>query len=173
MCEASQRNPAAAGQADKGAIVAGLFHDFLLLSLTEHPFTGYSKLINDPCAVQLHDDLIGYLIDSLNWIPSYNPAKQEPTAGLCRWGPTIIHIEGAVTARRIFTAWADLLSAGPPMLHLTGAWSYLGAEPSSEGAYEWLEFDRGEVVERLRLLAHYADKVAVSGHDLYILHLGV
>ena len=62
--------------------MAGLFHDFLLLSLTEHPFTDYSSFINDPGAVQLHDDLIGYFIDALNWIPSYNPGMKEPTVGL-------------------------------------------------------------------------------------------
>src|SRR5262249_7519207 len=114
-----------------------------------------------------------YLLDSLIWLPSYNPAKQEPTAGLCRWGPTIILTDGAVTACRIFTAWADLFNAGPPVLHLTGDRSYLEDEPRNEGAYERLEFDRDETVDRLRLLAHYADKVAGSGHDLYILHLGV
>jgi hypothetical protein len=161
------------GQPNIGAIVAGLFHDFLLLSLAEHPFTSYAKFINDPRAVRLHDDFIGYLLDSLIWLPSYNPAKQEPTTGLCRWGPTIIHTDGAVTACRIFNAWADLFNAGPPILHLTGDWTYLEGEPSNEGAYERLEFDREETVDRLRLLARYADKVAGSGHDLYILHLGV
>jgi hypothetical protein len=109
----------------------------------------------------------------LTWLPSYNPAKEESTTGLCRWGPTIISTDGATTARRIFAAWADLLGAGPPVLRLTGRWTYIEGGPSSEGRYERLEFDREESVARLRLLAHFAEEVARSGHDLYILHLGI
>jgi hypothetical protein len=153
--------------------VAGPFHDFLLLSLAEHPFTSYGKFVNDPRAVRLHDDLISYFWDTLAWLPSYNPARRDPTTGLCRWGPTIISTDGAAAACRIFAAWADLLNAGPSVLHLTGDWTYIAGQPPNEGEYERLEFDREETVARLRLLAHYADEVAASGHDLYILHLGV
>jgi len=153
--------------------VAGLFRDFLLLSLAEHPITSYGKFVNDPRAVRLHDDLLGYLWDSLVWLPSYNPAKREPTTGLCRWGPTLIRAEGAVTARRVFTAWADLFDAGPPVLRLTGDWTSVEGEPPHGGGSERLEFDREETIDRLRLLAGSADQVAGSRHDLDILHLGV
>jgi hypothetical protein len=153
--------------------VAGLFHDFLLLSQAEHPFTAYREFVNDQGAVQLHDELIGYLMDSLKWLPSYNPSREVPTSGLCRWGPTIIHLEGADTAYRIFTAWADLFSAGPPVLNLTGEWTRVHDEPPTDIGYEPLAFDRDETVDRLRLVARYASSVVGSGGDLYILHIGV
>lgn len=153
--------------------MSGPFHDFLLLSLAEHPFTSYGKFVNDPRAVRLHDDLVGYIWDTLAWLPSYNPAKKESVTGLCRWGPTIIAADGAATACRIFAAWADLLGAGPPLLRLDGEWTYIENETPNEGRYERLEFDRDETVARFRLLSRFAEEVTGSGHDLYILHLGV
>jgi hypothetical protein len=74
---------------------------------------------------------------------------------------------------------SDLYRVGGPLQRRAsrtpphGDWTYLEGEPSNEGAYGRLEFDREETVDRLRLLARYADQVAGSGHDLYILHLGV
>ena len=93
--------------------------------------------------------------------------------GLCRSGPTIIPIDGATTARRVFTAWADLFDAGPRTLRLTGVWTWTEGEPCNEGEFMRLEFERNETVDRLRILARYADEVASLGHDLYILHLGI
>lgn len=153
--------------------LSGLFHDFLLLSIADAPFTSYSNFIHDPRSVRLHDDFISYLWDSLTWIPSYNPAMGEPVNGLCRWGVTIISIDGASIARRVFTAWADLFDAGPRTLRLTGVWTWTEGEPCNEGEFSRLEFERKETVKRLRILARYADEVASSGHDLYILHLGI
>ena len=86
----------------------GLNHDFFLLSRAEHPFTDYTRFINDPSAVLLHDDLVSYMVDTLEWIPSFNPTRGEPWNGLCRWGPTVIHTAGATQAARIFSAWANL-----------------------------------------------------------------
>ncbi|MGP0062829.1 MAG: hypothetical protein ACLQGP_04400 [Isosphaeraceae bacterium] len=153
--------------------MAGPNHNFFLLSQTEHPFTGYMRFINDPRAIQLHDDLVGYMYDSLVWIPSFNPAKGEPSDGLCRWGPTIIHTDGASRAAKIFSSWADIFSTGPELLHLTGEWSWTEVQPQSSGEYERLEFDRQEIVGALRRLAAHGERVAAGDGDLYILHLGI
>ncbi len=153
--------------------MAGLNHDFFLLSKTEHPFNSYMRFINDPRAIQLHDDLVGYMYDTLVWIPSFNPAKSEPSTGLCRWGPTVIDTVGASQAVQIFSSWADLFSVGPGWLRLSGEWSWIEGQPDSGGEYERLEFDRQETVGTLRRLAEYARRVAAGDGDLYILHLGV
>jgi hypothetical protein len=146
--------------------VAGLYHDFLLLSSADDPITSYEKFVNNPGAILLHDDLIGYMWDSLLWVPSYNPAKGEPSVGLFRWGPTVIRTDGATTACRVFTAWADLFSAGPRSVRLTGNWTCVEGAPINEGTYDRLEFDRDETVDRLRRLARWADKVGGSGSAL-------
>ena len=153
--------------------MAGPNHDFLLLSRSEHPFNSYDRFINDPRAIKLHDDLVGYLFDTLMWIPSFNPARGEASTGLCRWGPTDIHTDGASQAVLIFASWADLFSVGPELLRLTGGWSWTDGQAESGGEYERLEFDREETVAALRRLAADARRVAAGGDDLYILHLGL
>jgi hypothetical protein len=151
----------------------GLFHDFLLLSIAEQPFENSSKFNNAPHAVRVPDDLMSYIWDTLSWIPSYNPAKNEQTCGLCRWGPTIIRADGAAITHRIFTAWAELLSVGPPLLRLTGNWTSVDGEPSNEGSYAQLEFDRDPTVAAFRQLARFAEEVVASNGALYILHQGI
>jgi hypothetical protein len=56
--------------------MAGLNHDFLLLSRKEHPFENWRNFYHHPDALLIHDNVIGYMADSLNWIPTYNPAKR-------------------------------------------------------------------------------------------------
>jgi len=152
--------------------VAGT-HDFFLLSRSEHPFSSYANFINDPRAVLLDDAIILYLMDSLEWIPSFAPHRGEPSTGLDHLGVTIIDTDGAPAARRIFSAWADLFSAGPPVLRLTERGTRIVGQPSDLAGIEPLQIDRDETVDRLRTLADYADRVANSKDDLYILHLGV
>jgi hypothetical protein len=153
--------------------MAGLNHDFFLLSKTEYPFASYMRFINDPRAVQLHDDLVGYMYDTLEWIPSFNAAKGEPSTGLCRWGPTVIRTDGAFQAVQIFFSWADLFSVSPKLLRLTGGWSWTEGQPDSGGKDERLEFDRQETVGTLRRLAVHAKRAAAVDSDFYILHLGI
>lgn len=153
--------------------MAGPNHDFFVLSQIEHPFTSYMHFINDPAAIQLHDNLVGYMYDTLDWIPTINPAKGEPSTGLCRWGPTIIHTNGASKAFQVFSSWASLFSAGPRQLRLTGEWSSAVGRSEHECKYEPLEFGRKESVGAIRRLAAAAERVAASDGDLYILHLGI
>ena len=153
--------------------MAGLYHDFLLLSRSEHLFSDYMRFINDPRAVHLHDDLVGYMLDTLAWVSAHNPSTDQACQGLCRHGPTVIDAGGAPAAARIFAAWADLLGSGPAVLRLTGEWSWRGEGPSPQDGYEQVEFERDEVVGALRRLAAYAQQVAGSSGDLYILHSGI
>lgn len=67
--------------------MAGLNHDFLLLSTREHPYTDYLKWINHRKAILIHDDVLSYMQDSLNWITCYNPAhKMKKHKGLNFYG---------------------------------------------------------------------------------------
>ncbi len=153
--------------------MSGLNHDFMLISRTEHAFSDYSKFINDARAVRLHDDLIRYIADALLWIPTYNPAKNEPHFGLCFYGPTVIHTEGALSAARVFSSWADLFAAGPERLILTGGWTWIEGDPMDQGKYEALKVDRDDFVLKLRQIAAYAQKIIESEGEYYILHYGI
>jgi len=130
--------------------MAGLNHDFLLLSATEHRYTDYLKWVNHPTAIQIHDDVMHYMEDSLNWITCYNPAQKMMThRGLNLYGPTVIKSDGAVDAEAVFTIWAGLLSIGSMSYKLTG------------------------VVACLIKVAEYSNSVANSNDKLFILHLGM
>lgn len=164
--------------------MAGLNHDFLLLSEKEHPVSDYMKFINHPNAVLIHDDILQYIADTLKWIESFNPAirKCPSYCGLCWYGPTIIRKNGAGKLHNIFNLWADLFAHAPADLELTGNFSFVvDNDPVKEGytrivpgteKHEKLILNRDEVVEKLRAVANYADKVLHS-NDLYILHLGI
>jgi hypothetical protein len=98
------------------------------------------------------------------------------------YGPTIIAVEGAHLASRLFESWAQLFALGPPILALTGNFGWAtDAAPTPdatqvtllEGAYEQLQFDRDEVVGVLLQLAVYAESVASGRGKLYLLHQGV
>jgi hypothetical protein len=55
--------------------MTGLNHDFLLLSVREYAYGDYMKLINHRKAIHIHDDVMHYLADTLNWVMCYNPAR--------------------------------------------------------------------------------------------------
>ena len=153
--------------------MSGPYHDFLLLSRAEHSFSDYMNFINDPRAIQVEDDVLRYLADTLQWIPTYNPAKNESHRGLCFWGPTVIHTEGAPAAAAIFGAWATLFGCGPRNLILTGDWTTVEGQPPNEGEFEKLHVDRDDLVGRLRWIADYAKQIVETNGDFFILHLGV
>ena len=153
--------------------MSGLYHDFFLVSRKEHDFSEYMTFINDPNSLKIHDDLIRYMLDAINWFPTYNPSKSETQAGLCLYGPTIIRDEGANTAAKVFRSYADLFSNGPQKLQLTGLCSVEEGKPCTEASYQKIEFARNEVVGRLRRLAADLNQVAESGDEMYVLHLGI
>ena len=161
--------------------MAGLNHDFLLLDRDVDGEWDLLAFVNDRRALHLHDDVLRYMADTLAWIPTYNPARREQHRGLCWYGPTIIGVDGAETAERVFRGWADLFAAGPSVLMLTGSfgWTVAGDpdHPSlaeqQRGAYERLEFDRDSLVALLRQLAGYAAEVRAATGRLYLLHDGI
>ena len=165
------------------AIMVGLNHDFLLLARKDHPIEEWKRFYHNPDAVKIHDDVLLYMSDTLKWIPTYNPATKRAFQGLCWYGPTIILQPGAEVAARVFSLWANLLNCGPSKLELTGAFEWkLENDPDKDGfervvphsaKYENLTFERDKLVEAIRDLASYADRVQQTQGEYYILHLGI
>ena len=132
------------------------------------------KWINHRKAIHIHDDVMGYLRDSLNWVNCYNPAmKMKKHKGLNYYGPTVIKKDGAERAEEIFTAWADLFSACPKTIRLTGAYEWTVRQSKEEGSYAIIRVDRDELVPKLRTIAEYSKSVRSSNDELFLLHLGI
>lgn len=144
-----------------------LLHAFYLVNRKEHDFPDYLPFLHAPGAITLHDDFIGYMWDTLSWIPTLNPARHEQSHGLSRWGPTVITTEGALQARVMFRSWADMLSCGPATLALRSP------SACASGSNEKLQFQRDDVVRSLRGLEASAATVAQAEGEKYILHLGI
>ncbi|WP_437756211.1 hypothetical protein [Sorangium sp. So ce1389] len=152
--------------------MAGLNHDFFLLNRAEHPFAAYGDFAGSSGTVQIHDDLIHYMFDSLRWIPSLNPARKRRGSGLNIHGPTIITDAGAPIARRVLQSWERLFSSSPPMLHLTGGWCQTLGSPGT-GHYRKLRVRRDDVISRLRGLVSLCRRVERGGGERYLLHIGI
>jgi hypothetical protein len=75
--------------------MAGLNHAFFLVRRSEFSPADHARFIALPGDVELHDDLLRYLGDTLRWLPAYNPARDEECAGLCMYGNTIYSTRGS------------------------------------------------------------------------------
>ena len=151
-----------------------LNHEFLLLSARQHSRTDYLKWINHPDAIHIHDDVMEYLQDTMAWIICYNPAqKMMKHKGLNYHGPTVIRKDGAVGAEKLFKAWANLFSAGPKTIKLTGPYGWIQGKPKDTGSYSIITVNRDEIVKKLQTLARYSRSVARSDDELFLLHLGM
>src|SRR5690348_15303189 len=87
-------------------------------------YADYTHHFHSAEAVRLDDDLVVYMLDTLNWIPTINPSNptQWKGWGLNYYGPTVISKVGAPKAARIFGLWADLLDEGPDEYSLTSGY---------------------------------------------------
>lgn len=155
----------------------GQCHKFFLVSYDEYEELGddgyYSPAEDLSNIVLIHDDIVQYIQNTLNWIPSINPTMNyEKGFGLCNYGITLFDKEGAEVISKIAKAWEDLFSSGPAILKLTGSYCYTTDDQGiTSGKYETIEVDRDKLVENFRKLRLLSEKV-ISG-DYLILHHGI
>lgn len=165
-----------------------LEHHFVVLNTANVPHSDYMKYIkHGQFDVSIADDLISYINDYLNWIPTSNPASSSTPemSGLNLYGPTIIDMRGAEQALKVFTAIASLFACSSgEKIRLIGAFSYQLAdsfddEPeiqrivAGSGHYARLHLSKQDVVSKFELLAELCRKVRDSEGQHYLLHLGV
>lgn len=158
-------------------------HSFWLFREGERAHTDYSDLVRRCDApVTLDDEVLRYFFDTLQWIPTFNPAKKEPGNGLNWWGPTVIDQTGGNLFHQICATWAQMLTCGPKHLQLRGAfsWQWPYDEPKhflseSElhtlGRSMPLEIDRDYLVQQLTTLAQFGAQAATG--KFFLLHLGI
>jgi hypothetical protein len=155
----------------------GQDHEFLLVSYDEYEemgYAGYYPLAEDLSnIVSIHDDVIQYMQDTLNWIPSTNPSMNyQSQFGLCNYGITLFDKEGANIIYNLAKAWSDLFLNGPTILKLTGSYGYRTFKDGKPvGEYNLLEVDRDKLAANLKKLQSFSEKVILG--DYLILHYGL
>lgn len=150
-----------------------LNHKFFLIDNNE---IDYTKYLDSHSNVNLPDDLVRYISDTLYWIltikllDSKNVASQE----LDMYGTIIIKNEGISILSEIVNAWIALFSQAPTTFHLIGYWTEDindNGEVEFEGHYQTLEFDRDRILDNLKTLSNHA-KQSLQG-NFSILHIGI
>ena len=123
-------------------------------------------------SLDLPDDLIQYIADSLNWIPCKNPAKSmiKEEEGINYYGVTLFDQTSAATMKSIFTAWHSLFTNSPETLELTGEFIH-SSNKKLLGERERLVFRRNDVLELLERLLSMI--VRLEEENLYLYHLGI
>jgi hypothetical protein len=155
----------------------GQDHEFFLVSYDEYEEMGYDGYCSTPedlsNVVLIHDDIIQYIQDSLNWIPSINPAMNyQKQFGLCNYGITLFDKEGASAVYNLAKAWADLFSNAPTNLKLTGNYGFYGIKDGKPvGKYNLVEVEREKLVDNFRKLQCFSEKVILG--DYLLLHHGI
>lgn len=152
--------------------MAGLNHDFWVIENGTFSLDNYDKY-QEYDHVEIHDDLLGYFADSISWVSSYNPCKEEETSGLCWYGPTIIFPENAEKFGAIISGWLLILSEAPDVVALRGRWCWTEGDSPDSGSYEKLSFSRIELVEKLSKLVSFCEVVKSSGGKKCLFHLGI
>lgn len=153
-----------------------LLHEFILIPQDE--IANIEKINNETLLtvpssnkVEIHDDIIQYIFDTLRWVPTINTCKNnENGLGLNNWGITLISKDGAEVLMKISKAWADLFSNGPSKIILKGKYTWTD-EKIDQGQYEILEFDRNELVGEFIRLYEYSQ--SVINENYYLFHRGI
>ncbi len=152
-----------------------LEHEFYLVPHTVDIRHFWMERKNHPSVIDsvvIPDDFILYIIDTLNWVPSKNPASRAtaPGKGLNYYGVTLFDAESAPALKGICTAWRDLFQYAPKMIELTGDF-VMADGTEQEGHYEKLVFNREEIIHCLDKMIAYSNRL-VEG-DLYVYHCGI
>lgn len=123
-------------------------------------------------SLDISDDLIRYIADSLNWIPCKNPAisMTKESVGINYYGVTLFDQTSAATLESIITAWHSLFMNSPEKLELTGEFVH-SSNKRVLGGRERLVFRRNDVLESLERLLSMITRLGEE--DLYLYHLGI
>ena len=121
--------------------------------------------------VVIHDDIVQYISDSLEWIPSKNPAeKGNPNGqGINYYGVTLFDEQSSKSLKAIFTSWRDLFENAPNTFGITG--NFVCGDNEQDGEYEIINIKRDEVVNQLGKIISMSEHLAKGNYYLY--HLGI
>ncbi|MFD3156331.1 hypothetical protein ACFIJ5_05645 [Haloimpatiens sp. FM7330] len=156
-----------------------MIHEFILVPKYNEWDWSYDNVVRDSCGeidmlksgikdfVEIHDDIIIYINDTLNWIPSKNPAFEDMPKGfgLNHYGITLFDKESAPIIKNIFSGWIKIFSQAPSKFKLTGEYE-LGSE-----TYEKIQLERNKVIDSFEKMFLLANKL--ENENYYLIHLGI
>ncbi|AZS15425.1 hypothetical protein [Paenibacillus lutimineralis] len=120
----------------------------------------------------LSDDIILYMMDFLNWVPSFNPETKESGNGLNYYGITVIHNVGADKLISVLDKWLNLFDEAPDTFSLRGdtIWK---EEDNGEGYWEQTinRMNRERMQSELNQLIGLA--VKATNNNQLIIHFGI
>ncbi|WP_020061986.1 hypothetical protein [Bacillus sp. 123MFChir2] len=131
----------------------------------------YKKSASEDDCVILSDEIVVYLLDFFNWLPTHIPPKKETGFGLHYHGITKIEKEGANIAVNVFRSLIHLFSLAPETIELTGSFQWTCGTDDTNGEYEKLSFNRDILCVQLQSLVTLFYKV--KSEEGYILHFGI
>jgi hypothetical protein len=151
-----------------------LEHEFYLIPISTDLKGFWSNKDKDNSIIDkvvIYDDIIQYISDTLEWIPSKNPAKLgNPIGqGINYYGVTLFDNESSIRLKSIITSWRDLFNNAPDTLFLTG--NYVDGDNELDGGYDKIVINRDEVIKQFNKIIAFAECLS-KGH-YYLYHLGI
>ncbi|PEA53611.1 coproporphyrinogen III oxidase [Bacillus pseudomycoides] len=140
------------------------------LDWIEKSFCYKKRALAEDCVI-LSDEIVVYLLDFFNWLPTHIPPKKETGFGLHYYGITKIEKEGADIAVNLFRSLIHLFSLAPETIELTGSFQWTFGTEDTNGKYEKLFFNRDILCAQLQSLVMLFHKVKCE--EGYILHFGI
>lgn len=121
---------------------------------------------------EVSDDLIQYITDFLNWVPSYNPETKESSKGLNYYGVTVINKPGVEKLIKILDKWIKMIEEAPDTFSLRG--DIVWKEDEKKAGYweqtkNWMQ--RESIQSELENLFGLA--VKASNNNQTIIHFGI
>ncbi|WP_080840816.1 hypothetical protein [Cohnella massiliensis] len=152
-----------------------LEHEFYLVPITIDVERFWMNRENNPEIIDrvgIHDDIILYVGDTLNWIPSKNPALHGTPAGtgINYYGVTLFDKASARNLKNVFSSWRDLFLNSPTTLELTGEFVMLEGGGQA-GQYEKLVYNRNEIIKQFEKIISFSDRL--SEGNCYVYHCGI
>ena len=153
-----------------------LVHEFFLLPKKENVIDWedwYSRnRLEWQDKIEIPDDIILYIFDSLNWVPTLNPETNNDSHGLNYYGVTLIEKDGAILLKRILESWISLFINGPSVFKLRG--KFIWVEENKDDGYwqrENIEFERDYVIRILKKLKDFSCRL--ENDNVFIMHYGI
>jgi hypothetical protein len=148
-----------------------LNHKFHCLDEGKFVHINYQLYCKKKAQVNIHDDLMRYMNDTLVWVPcihlSGNHYKQ--TYGLSLYGVTVLNQDGASMFLHVLSSWANLFSKAPANFELNGG---VTVKPDrTVGDLHRIKVERDELLNNLNILINYTERTLKG--ECSILHLGI
>lgn len=123
--------------------------------------------------VELHDDMIAYLMDSFAWVDTIIPDdgySKRDIKGLARFG--ITEFQNINLFQQIIEAWIQLFLLAPDKFTLTGEYECVEGE-NSPGRYAEIPVNKNEFINNLTNLSDMCTQYKNNPENKHFVHLGI